>query len=209
MSKQILDGRTILVAPGMLGCYEAGEPIVTDTLEGLKLDPRNYSSKLKIYEREVTGWFLEPAQMLLDNDTERNSFIVIMICMSYIEGIEQYKRGESSRSHSREFFISSMNRIFPDIEDESHLVKLYTKTRCGLFHNGMVSGGVLFNNNDFNQALAFENNGDGILINPRLLLQALILDFRLYIDQLASYEQDATDPVPMERENFERMFSIL
>lgn len=76
----------------MLGKYENGTPIVIDELNNLRLDPNNIEDKIKIYEREVKEWFLEPTLKLLnDENVFNNSFLILMTCMAYIEGVEQYK----------------------------------------------------------------------------------------------------------------------
>ena len=181
MSKRIpQDGSELIIAPNIVGGYNEGIPYIQDNQEGESLNPNCLESKIKIYEREVIGWFLDPAKKLLEENTLNNSFIVIMICMSYIEGVEQYKVGESSNGgKSTQFFINSLKSIYPNKFQINDLRNLYSKTRCGLFHNGMVKGGVIFNNHDFADSLLFEN--DIIKINPTLLLNDLNNDFLIYL----------------------------
>ena len=105
MSKQIQRDEEIYVAPEMLGKYEEQTPVVIDERnQNNRLDPTNIDDKIKIYEREVKGWFLEPARSLLIQDDFNNSFLVLMVCMAYLEGVEQYKTGIESNGRSKEFF---------------------------------------------------------------------------------------------------------
>lgn len=207
MSKQILRNQEIYLAPGILGKYENGNPVAIDERNNdARLNPRDIDDKITIYEREVNEWFLNRASDLLEHDSFDNSFIVLMVCMSYVEGVEQYKTGIESNRRSKECFVDSIKRLYPSTFQERDLKKLYVKTRCGLFHNGMVKGGVIFNNT-FPEAIEFENNGEDIKINPTRLLRDLKHDFSIYIRELKSV--GISDQLRVLRENFDRMFSVL
>jgi len=203
MPKQIERDQEIYLAPEILGKYENGEPIAIDERnDNERLNPRNVDDKIKIYQREVEEWFLNPASELIQQESFKNAFIVLMISMSYIEGVEQYKTGRSSDGKSIAFFIKSFNRLYPNKFQKEHIKKLYAKARCGLFHNGMVKGGVIFNN-AYEQPITFEDNGERIKINPCLLLQDIQHDFQKYITELTNRNNTST------RENFDRMFIVL
>lgn len=181
MSKQILRNQEIYLAPGILGKFENGTPVAVDERNnGARLNPRDIDDKITIYEREVNEWFLNRASDLLNYNRFDNSFIVLMVCMSYVEGVEQYKTGIESNRRSKECFVDSIKRLYPDTFQDRDLNKLYVKTRCGLFHNGMVKGGVIFNNS-FPEAIKFENNGEIIKINPTKLLEDIKEDFHNYV----------------------------
>ena len=206
MSKQIVRDQEIYLAPGILGKFENGIPVAIDEQNNnARLDPKDIDDKITIYEREVKEWFLNRASDLLNFNTFDNSFIVLMVCMSYVEGVEQYKTGISSDRRSNACFVDSINRIYPGTFQAQDLNKLYTKTRCGLFHNGMVKGGVIFNNS-FPNHIEFMNNGENIRINPTLLLRDLKDDFFNYIKELRS---NNLAQATVLRENFDRMFSVL
>lgn len=206
MSKQISRNREIYLAPDILGKYRGDTPIVIDKRNnGQELDPTKLDDKIIIFQREVEGWFLEPATNLPSNLLRfENSFIVLMVCMAYLEGIQQYINGQSSRGQSRIVFVESVRRLYPTKNfDERHIKKLYKKVRSGLFHNGMVSGGVIFNNDDFREPLAFEDDGNTILINSCLLLKDIKKDFEDYINILK-------DPAKSEeRCNFNKMYKLV
>lgn len=186
MPKQIQRNREIYLAPEILGKYEGSTPIAIDERNGnVRIDPRNVETKITIYEREVKEWFLNPASELLEQNSFNNSFIVLMICMSYLEGVEQYKTGIDSTRRSKECFIDSVNRLYPNEFSDRDIGKLYSKSRCGLFHNGMVKGGVVFSSS-YHTSFEFLDHGETININPSLLLQRIRNDFESYVIELRS-----------------------
>ncbi|MBD2497898.1 hypothetical protein [Nostoc sp. FACHB-280] len=206
MPKKILPDKKIYVAVEMLGEYINGKAVVKDERNNELLDPTIIDNKIKIYEREVKEWFLKPAKNLLSQDSFVNAFIALMVCMSYFEGVEQYKTGMISNGRSKDYFKNSIKRIYPDKSfQNSDLNKLYSKTRCGLFHNGMVKGGVIFNNN-YPEPIEFINDGELIKVNPTQLLQDIQNDFENYINELKSTDSDKSQ---IARQNFAQMFSVL
>ena len=210
MSKQIQRNEEIYVAPQMLGKYKDPTPVVIDKRNSDdKLDPTNVDHKIKIYEREVKEWFLEPAKSLLNQNSFNNSFLVLMVCMAYLEGVEQYKTGIDSSRRSKDCFLDSIKRLYPDKYIDGDIGKLYSKSRCGLFHNGMVKGGVIFSYS-YEDVIKFEQNGEVIKINPRKLLQDVESDFDRYIKELKNIDNSRRDENNRTaRENFDRMFSVL
>jgi hypothetical protein len=201
MAKRLRQDRPIYIAPDIWGVLNGSEPYVIDERnKNTKLDPRNIDDKITIYERQVMDWFLNPAQKLSRYRNRNKGFIVLMICLSYIEGVEQYRKGQSSNGQSRNFFISSMNRIYQNQFSPQDLGDLYREARSGLFHNGMVQGRIIINNS-FLRSLAF-NNGD-IEISPSKFLRDIRNDFQNYI-------RDLRDQNNFElRINFNNMFSNL
>jgi len=210
MAKQIQRNEEIYIAPQMLGKYEDEIPVIIDERNhNERLCPTNIEHKIKIYEREVKEWFLKPATDLLSQDSFNNSFLVLMVCMSYIEGVEQYKTGIDSSKRSPQCFADSVKRLYPGKYSDRDIAKLYSKSRCGLFHNGMVKGGVIFNN-ELEDVIKFEKNGEVIKINPTLLLNRIKNDFERYIKELKNINNINRDENNRTiRENFDRMFSVL
>ena len=182
-------------------------PCAYDEKSNRHLAPLNEDDKILIYERQVKEWFLNRASRLLRG--KRNNFIVFMIAISYIEGVEQYKRGESSepdrgnriQGRSKEFFRDSIKKIFNLSEDDNTLDDFYSQVRCGLFHNGMTKDKVIINNG-FQNPIDFSEQ-DKIKINPKLFLSKVKDDFKSYIRQLK-------DPRNIdERDKFDRMYKIV
>lgn len=199
MAKQ-LRRYPIYLAPQIKGCINnGGEYEVYDEKTGNYLNPNDLEDKINIYERQVKGWFLDRASKLLRGD--KNGFIILMIAISYIEGIEEYRSGESSNGRSCEFFKRGLERIFPISENSSQLNEFYKQVRCGLFHSGMTRNKVIISD-DYTQAIDFSED-DSIKINPRKFLHKVRIDFNRYLRILKNTGNNN------ERNNFDRRFSNL
>lgn len=120
-----------------------------------------------------------------------------MICLSYLEGVEQYKEGRSNNGASRAFFVSAMKKIYPNKFSEEDLKQLYQEARCGLFHSGMVQGRIIINNN-FSESITFDRSYD-IKINPKKFLRDIKNDFEGYLHILRTNE--------VAQDLFDRMYS--
>ena len=200
MPKQ-LRNYPIYLAPQIVGRIKSnGENEVFDEKTGEILDPTNIDDKIKIYERQVKGWFLNRASRLLRG--KDNGFIILMIALSYIEGIEEYRTGESSNRRSNEFFIRGVQRIFSIEGNLNQLDDFYSQVRCGLFHSGMTRNKVILTDDDSSQIIEFNEN-ETIKINYRKFLHKIRIDFNRYLKILKNPENIT------ERNNFNRMFSNL
>ena len=196
-----LRNEPIYLAPDILAYRdEHNNPIICDERIGRQLDPNNIDDKVYIYERQVNEWFISRANSLIRR--KKNDFVVLMIAVAYIEGCEQYRRGESSNGKSRKFFRFSVQRLFGFQDNMNNSIdKLYTHLRCGLFHNGM-SGDAVVLSRRFNAAISFSPRG-AVDINPRLFLKTIVDDFNSYISQLK--DENCTDL----RNKFNQMFFVV
>lgn len=182
MVKKLRQGEPLYLAPGIKGWIDNQyRAKVIDEKNGQFLNPDNTFDKIKIYERQVKGWFLNRASRFLRGD--KNDLIVLMVCLSYLEGIEQYRRGESSHRRSQEFFKGTIHRLYPGKYSDPDLTDFYHEARCGLFHNGMIDKRIIFSCTRFDSALEFKDNGD-IEVNPKLFLRDIKEDFKNYIREL-------------------------
>ena len=189
----------IYIAPKIIEFIkENGNTYVFDELNQQELDPLNVNHKILIYERQVKGWFINQAENLLKYKSQDKGFIVLMICLSYIEGVEEYKTGQNSQNRSRDFFINSINKIFPNKFQNSEISELYREARCGLFHNGMVRGQIVINNS-FNEAIKFSDNR--IKISPSKFLNEIKIDFENFLNELKTDSQ--------KRANFNNLYTNL
>ncbi|WP_148288347.1 hypothetical protein [Prochlorothrix hollandica] len=168
-----------------------------------RLNPQNLDDKIKIYERETRGWFFAHVEGLLNQGGQQafdNGFVILMICASYFEAVEQYRTGQSSFGKTGKFFKNSIKRVIKDGNfDNSELNNLHSKFRCGLFHNGMTKKGVIFNF-DSEKAIKFQDSM--IIINPQRLFILIEEDFDQYLYELRDTRSTTV------RENFNRIFSI-
>jgi len=196
MSKK-LRKEPIYIAPKILGWLDENDrPIILDEKVKRYLNATNIDDKIIVYKRQVEEWFLKPSTALLKKSN--SGFIVLMTCFSYLEGVEQYRTGRTSRSNSSQFFIKAIERIYPSKYNDGELNDLYAEARCGLFHNGMVKGKVIINNS-FLEPLEFCPSLSLIKINPQIFLEDIQNDFKTYIKSL---KEDAE-----YRTNFNRMYS--
>ncbi len=199
MAKRIRQKEQIYLAPQILGFYENHTPQAYDEKNQELLDPSLLDHKIIIYERQVKEWFLSRATNYKRGD--KNGFVILMICFSYLEGVEEYRQGRSSNSRSRQFFKNSLNRIYPSKFSDDELDNFYSEARCGLFHTGMVRGAILINSN-YEEAILFEDLND-IKVNPHILLRDIIDDFNSYLSDLRN-----TENVDL-RNRFDNMFNNL
>ncbi len=200
MPKRIRDYEDIYIAPDIIGKFRNGTYFAEDERNNSHiLNPTNINDKILIYERQVQGWFLDRATRYAANG-KYNGFVVLMLCMSYLEGVEQYKQGQSSNGRSSAFFISSINRMYPGQYQNNQLQNLYRQSRCGLFHNGMVGSDIIINNT---LHFPMEFVGDDIKINQKLLLIDIKNNFKQYITQLKNTQNTEL------RESFNQMFSVV
>ena len=199
MPKQ-LRNYPIYIAPQIRGQINPdGNPIVFDEKNNTNLDPNNINDKITIYERQVNEWFLNRASALLKK--EDNGFIVLMIAISYIEGVEEYRQGQVSNHQSKEFFRSGMRRIYGLNVEDVTLNDFYDQVRCGLFHSGMTRHKVIINNT-FENIIDFTEH-NAIKINPKKFLKKIQEDFDGYILTLREQNNNT------ERNRFNTMFTNL
>jgi len=189
----------------MLGRYDENGPIVIIEETGEEIVPYCIESRIRIYQRQVEGWFLCPARKLLEEMQDQASFAVLGICFAYLEGVQQYREGRpSERGESKEFFSRSFARVFDSCQLSSrHIDTLYSDGRCGLFHDGMTRSQVIYDLEQ-RQPFATRENGlqDLVIFHPGLLLKGVEDDFLRYIQQLK------TVPTSTERDNFDTMFTV-
>lgn len=190
----------IYLAPNIVGVDESGIIKIYDEKEAINLKPNKTDDKIRIYERQVKNWFLEIGSKLLNEDN--SGFIVLMIGISYIEGVQQYMNATSSKGNSKKLFKQGLIRIFKfSDEQENELDRFYSQVRCGLFHNGMSDSQVIISD-DYVQSIDFSESNT-IKINPKLFLSTIQNDFNEYI--LCLKDEDNSDL----RDNFNKMFSVL
>lgn len=199
MPKQLRD-YPIYIAPQIRGQIQPnGEPLVFDEKTNMHLNLNNVDDKITIYERQVNEWFLNRALSLLKG--KNNGFIVLMISISYIEGVEEYKRGSSSEHQSKEYFRTSLRRIYNLDVIDLILDDFYDQVRCGLFHSGMTRNKVIISN-DYETTIDFSEN-NAIKINPKKFLHKIQEDLDQYIQTLRNPNNTT------ERNRFSTMFSNL
>ncbi len=156
--------------PGIVVDSRTNEEYIYDSLD----------TKILVYEDRVTGWFFHYGRHLQSHHDA--GFVVLQVALAQIEGIEQYRQGQSSDNQSGRFFREGLKRIFRlDKSSDAWLKNFYTLVRCGLFHDGMTRSQVWIENR-FNVPLDYD--GSHILISPNKFLNAVMEDFTHYIAEL-------------------------
>ncbi len=173
----------------MLGFWKNG-PCVQDERykpEVVELNPKIYADKILIYERQVQDWFFKPASFLLESMSLQAGFVILSICLSYLEGVEQYRRGEASTGKtSSDFFSSSFKRVFGEQTlDNRQIHNFYKQARCGLFHDGMTRSDVIADMDLKTPIKIVDFSGKELIcFQPSFLLDSVECDFKKYIKDL-------------------------
>jgi hypothetical protein len=205
MPKRIMPDYPIYVAPRMLGRYtERGTVVVMDERNDVEINPCCLDGKILIYQRQVEGWFLEPADRLLKQMDTQASFVVLSICLSYLEAVQQHKEGEPSRNNSKAFFLRAFQDVFSSSEMEDEFADLlYREGGNGLFHDGMTRGKMVYDMN-LDKAFKVINNGSQNIIyfHPTYCLKGVKAHFADYLGKLKNEEEVTL------RNHFGSMFTV-
>ncbi len=163
-----------------------------------KILDKNIETKILIYEDRINGWFLDFAKKLTN---EANSeFLVLMICVNYLEGNQQFREGKTSQNESTKILEKALKRIFPTIE-EKILNDFINKVRHGLFHDGMTRKGILLRYGLSVPFFTFNDGEEWVMLDPSLILKEIRIDFESYINILKNEDNKK------ERENFEKHYN--
>jgi hypothetical protein len=124
-----------------------------------------------------------------------------MVATAYIEGVEQYRKGKSSKGKSKSFFKKGIKRIFEvNSSDYKRLDDFYSELRCGLFHNGMTGPNIRIHSSYDEPIDLSETNI--IKINQKLFIEKVKEDFKQYlIDLMDTTKTDL-------RDNFNKMYTF-
>ena len=195
-----LEEMPICIAPEIYGRIRDGRSFIHDKRDNRELDYDKIDDQITIYERQVRGWFLDYSRRL-KADPECG-FVVLMICLSYIEGVEQYRRGRKSNGKSREFFVDGAQRILGSDVQRSVLGDLYRGARNSLFHDGMVRNLTISNNEEITEVV--RKDGNKLRINIPLFVQKVEEDFDRYVQELREADDNSEC-----RNNFCSIFQII
>jgi hypothetical protein len=155
---------------------------VRETPTGKEWSLHDVDTKIAIFQDRVLGWFVNIGNLLIHNDDA--SYILLMIAVSQVEGLQQYYEGESSNNRSPESFKNGMLRLFAlDNTATSAIRKFYTEVRCGLFHDGFTNGAV-FLSEAFLDPLLFDEANQLLKINPHRFAKKVEQDIKDYCAKL-------------------------
>jgi len=162
-----------------------------------KVLDNNIETKILVYEDRTKGWFLDFARKM---SKEKNSeFVVLMICMNYLEGNQQFREGRTSKSESEKMLKIGLKRVCPDM-NEDNINYFIDKVRHGLFHDGMTRKGILLRYDLSTLFFTFNDGEKWMTLNPSLFLREIEKDFESYINILKNKDNQK------ERDNFEKHY---
>lgn len=155
-------------------------------------------AKILVYEDRLNGWFLKFAEDLIK--VEDSEFVVLMICIGYFEGNQQFRDGKSSKFESTIALEKALRRVFPEIKEE--IVNLIIDgARHGIFHDGMTKRDIWVRYSSPVPFFETKINGNlWLTLNPKLILEKIREDFKEYIQLL----KDKTNK--KDREKFEKHY---
>ena len=164
--------------------WDSSDCAILDCRDGSRRCETDYSAKVDVYEDRVDGWFLNVAENLLKEDDSPGDYVVITIALAQLEGIEQFRRGETARDRKpkeseRAWFVSAGVRAFPGVSNPM-LERLWDSVRCGLAHSGFTEDPVLVSR-AWDAAL---HESGGLHINPKTLLHAVRNFFDEFVKEL-------------------------
>jgi hypothetical protein len=181
---------------------------------------RNYTSdqfgenptldqKILMFEDRVLNWHLNIIELIRlhmeaeeqeGTDWNHAGFALLGLLFTYFEMIAQYKRGKCSKKKSERMFCHGVNDVYPKTFSNKKRSKIYTRVRCGMYHNAFVKKGTLISG-DYPTAIAVEDGDQGnVKINPHMLSPDVKRHFEGYIAALKNHANETM------RENFEKMF---
>lgn len=167
-----------------------------------QVDLTKLDDRIKVYEDQIKGWFLDPARALLP--VPHSGFAMLHLLMGYFESHAIYREGKSSNKRSGEFFRVGFTAVFPraaevvpqgvSLEAVSKWLAdvMYSDARCGLFHEWMTKGRIVVTD-DPSQVMSVRGDSRGhiteVAINAAKFLTMIATHFTQYVEKL----QDASN----------------
>ena len=162
--------------------------------------PLTLDQKISLFEDRTVGWQLGIANRVAngsatsdgqpnENAIHHSGYAVLHILLSYFEMIGKYRAGFTTAGQSSHFFKEGARQVFPELAGfpaevvDGLLDALYSGGRCGLYHGGMTDARIMLTG-DLNAAMAYDPQGQRLVINPHQLPPALLRHFHTYIDEL-------------------------
>jgi hypothetical protein len=166
--------------------------------------PLTFEDKVKIFKDRVEGWQLHISRSCYKR-IPHGGFGALYICLSYFEMIARYRQGSIDHDNSNEYFRSGFTcfskRIGFDSDPNFTIVrKLILKgVRNGLYHICMTRDQVYISG-DIQHVFDYDASTSKLVINPGLLIEEILADFKDYISSLRNISKKTL------RNHFERKF---
>jgi hypothetical protein len=178
-----------------------------------KLESANIEDRIDVYEDRVRGWLFRPIAELLR--TRDFAFAALSLTLDYFEGWAQYRFGEDSKGHSKDFFVRALQEVFPIVLKREVIERavdtaevfdtLYAQARCGAFHDGITRQRIVLRRPGAPISVSVQKvTGvfSGIAIDPVAFFEDVQAHFDRYVSELR-------DPAKAElRTNFAKTWEL-
>jgi hypothetical protein len=182
-----------------------------------KLDSRDTSDYVDVFEDTWRRYILEPSRWLLEGPN--GDVAAMLVLSSYFEAIWSFLSGQDTTGKSKASFVKGFCQVFsstdPNVATAAEAV--YEHVRCGLAHDGLLRQKVNYSRVGANALyLTYPKKPDGsldvnrpvesIIVNPSRFYLAIERHFNDYIRRL----RDATDAELLLafRDRFERQWGV-
>jgi hypothetical protein len=168
-----------------------------------------YETWVKIYGDRMRGWFIDHAKRL-DKDGDAG-YIVLMICVAYLEASEQYLQGRRPNAGESSTFVrNALIRVTNIKKPEKPLVKkainmFVSHVRAGLFHDSMTRRNISIGRHYIGAISISDTEDPALLINPSILLKAVEKDLEKYLGLLIDKKNKNYRKLS---ENFEKQWKL-
>jgi len=159
--------------------------VVLDARNGARLPHDAFETRVAIFEDRSVGWFFRVADTIASDGSA--GYVILQIAASQIEAIQQFRKGESSKNKSADFFVAGLMETFAEAKPEHAplLRNFYHAVRCGLFHDGMTRTGVVISQGfEFAFAVVGDQANQQIQINPWRFIAAVRANLNDYVAKL-------------------------
>jgi hypothetical protein len=175
-------------------CDMNDAPFLSPNYRQGQVDLTKVDDRIRVYEDQIRGWFLEPAKALLP--VPNSAFALLHILMGYFEHHAIYLKGASSADQSPAFFRAGFLSVFPRAQSEPPGVDpkavskwladvMYSDARCGLFHEWMVRGRIAVTDKlELIRAFGRPGHITGVVINVDKFFAMIETHFTRYVDDL-------------------------
>ncbi len=198
-------------------CYQHSPEHPAPDLPTQNLAALTFEAKVDLFRASVYGWIFQPSWELADPDSPiyNGIFSALVIVMTYPEMVAQFKAGKSSHNASKRAFVQCLGEALKVTttdgmpvskqEHDSSFEMLYSVVRCGLFHAGRPSKGVVINLEDYGASIqrlpALSGEPEQYIVRVRRLIVGFRQHFDRYIGELKSAASGSTVAT-----NFEKHF---
>ena len=178
--------------------------------------------KIRLFQSYILDYQLDIADLVTNGKVARgvrkriqepipkSEIAALMIALAYFEMVGRARSGHTQVNKGRQCFIAGIRAVFGTVgkdtieklgsqKTQTALVKMYNGMRCGLYHQGIPSNGIVTTLSG--SAIIYDYRLDTLIINPRLLVRLL----KEHLDRFFEELREARGHKEL-RANFEKWF---